>query len=648
MGVYLSTPNTEKKSCDETCTKLTYGSSSMQGWRMSQEDAHNCLPDFDENTSLFAVYDGHGGAEVAQYCATNLPQFIKETNHYKEGKLADALVEAYLGFDALLTLPSVVKELKVMAGVESDEEETPAKKRSEAELLRLEADMPIEELMAKYETGDSVQPRTRILRKKPQVNSPVIKPKRLPFPTESSDANENANTELKLDEKVTNGHAENENNINLEKESQMSSSSSSSVQNDTVSSSVNSSSEKPPQNTSSTQQDSSACSLSCDSISSNQMKDAGSSSSSTEIGAISSSSHNDSSSECSSQSKQNENRCIEPECSSSNNSDHNQTAETGIDGTKQELPDEDCAAGSSTQSTTEENAVCSSINEAAGSSSSGVKSKDEDGDFDEDYDEEEDVDFSGDEEDDEDVEFDSEEEGEDDESDEDEEDIDEVEIVEDEAIAEEPGSDSGSTAVVALIRNKEIYVANAGDSRCILCRAGKAIDLSIDHKPEDDTEKNRIQAAGGKVTEEGRVNGGLNMSRAIGDHFYKRNTSKSPKEQMITALPDIMTETLQENDEFLVLACDGIWNSMSSQEVVDFVKEKLKDEQNKKQLSLICEQLFNRCLAPNTMGDGTGCDNMTCIIVTFDQIWNNNKNKRHAEETEEVLDKRRKTEEIVT
>lgn len=60
-------------------------------------------------------------------------------------------------------------------------------------------------------------------------------------------------------------------------------------------------------------------------------------------------------------------------------------------------------------------------------------------------------------------------------------------------------------------------MANAGDSRCVLCRAGKAVDLSIDHKPEDEAERNRIEKAGGNVTVSGRVNGGLNLSRAIGN-----------------------------------------------------------------------------------------------------------------------------------
>lgn len=632
MGVYLSTPNTEKKSSDETCKQFNYGASSMQGWRMSQEDAHNCIPDFDENTALFAVYDGHGGAEVAQYCATNLPQFIKDTTCYTEGKLSAALEEAYLGFDALLTTPLVVKELKILAGVESDEEETPAKRRSEAELLRQEADMPIEDLMAQYETGESIQPRTRILRKKVQVNSPVIKPKKLPFPnvrdTEIMDSNENANTEEKLDDKITNGHAENENNINLEKESQMSSSLSF-VQQDTVSSSADNSSKLSPQITiSNSSEGSSSCeqsssALSCGSSSSNQKDEASSSSVSTDVGGISSSCQASSSSGSSKTTE-----ITDLESSGVSSSDSKQTAQIGSSN--------EVCQGSHGENM-QEDASSSNIAETAGGSSD-IKSKEEDED---DYNEEEDEDFSGS---DEDVEFDSEDE---EEESEDEDETDNL-GVEEEQHTEEPGSDSGSTAVVALIRDKQIIVANAGDSRCILSRGGKAVDLSFDHKPEDDMERNRIQAAGGKVTEEGRVNGGLNMSRAIGDHFYKRNTTKSPREQMITALPDIETTTLQENDEFLVLACDGIWNSMTSQEVVDFVREKMKEEENKKQLSSICEQLFDRCLAPNTLGDGTGCDNMTCIIVTFDKLWNNNKNKRQAEGTEDTSDKRRKIEELGT
>lgn len=171
---------------------------------------------------------------------------------------------------------------------------------------------------------------------------------------------------------------------------------------------------------------------------------------------------------------------------------------------------------------------------------------------------------------------------------------------------EEPGSDSGCTAVVALLRGNELYVANAGDSRCIVCRngktkifilnifidvlsLGKAVEMSFDHKPEDEPERARIVKAGGKVTTDGRVNGGLNLSRAVGDHAYKQNKELSDREQMITALPDVKSLTINPaEDEFLVLACDGIWNFMSSQEVVDFIKPRIATCAN---LSQICEEV---------------------------------------------------------
>lgn len=180
-----------------------------------------------------------------------------------------------------------------------------------------------------------------------------------------------------------------------------------------------------------------------------------------------------------------------------------------------------------------------------------------------------------------------------------------------------PGYDSGCTAVVALLRdNKHLYVANAGDSRCVVCRDGKAVDMSVDHKPEDDSERERIEKAGGHVTKEGRVNNGLNLSRAIGDHSYKQTKNLSLSEQMITSLPDLRTLDIDPSiDKFMVLACDGIWNFMSSQEVCDYILERL--DANYSKLSQICEELFMHCLAPDSEGDGTGCDNMTCIIVTF-------------------------------
>lgn len=124
---------------------------------------------------------------------------------------------------------------------------------------------------------------------------------------------------------------------------------------------------------------------------------------------------------------------------------------------------------------------------------------------------------------------------------------------------EGPGKDSGCTAVICLLKNNKLYVANAGDSRAVLCRDGKAVEMSEDHKPTSEIEYARIKKAGGKVTQDGRVNGGLNLSRAFGDHSYKINKDLPLEEQMITALPDIRTIDILPEDDFIVIACDGIW-----------------------------------------------------------------------------------------
>lgn len=113
--------------------------------------------------------------------------------------------------------------------------------------------------------------------------------------------------------------------------------------------------------------------------------------------------------------------------------------------------------------------------------------------------------------------------------------------------------------------------------------------LFEDHKPEDECEKSRIEKAGGKITADGRVNGGLNLSRAIGDHTYKENKELPLEDQMITAMPDVKCMSIGDEDEFMVLACDGIWNFMSSQEVVDYVKERINIYPK---LSQICEEVF--------------------------------------------------------
>uniref|UniRef100_A0A8C9XRX4 Protein phosphatase 1G n=1 Tax=Sander lucioperca TaxID=283035 RepID=A0A8C9XRX4_SANLU len=392
MGAYLSQPNTTKTSSDGGNSNMSYGFSAMQGWRVSMEDAHNCIPEFDEETAMFSVYDGHGGEEVALYCSKYLPDIIKEQKTYKDGKLQKALEDAFLAIDRRMIKEDVIKELIQIAGRPT--EEPPAEKvaeeddldTEEASLLHEEATMTIEELLVRYGQNLNAVKHAAAL----------------------SEEEEGDSSEMEEEEDTEEGEEDSED----EEEEEM---------------------------------------------------------------------------------------CL-----------------PGMDG------------------------------------------------------------------------------------------------------KEEPGSDSGTTAVVALIRGKQLIVANAGDSRCVVSERGKAVDMSYDHKPEDELELARIKNAGGKVTMDGRVNGGLNLSRAIGDHFYKRNKALPPEEQMISAMPDVKVLTLNGDHDFMVIACDGIWNVLSSQEVVDFISERINkpDENGKvRVLSCIVEELLDHCLAPDTSGDGTGCDNMTCIIA---------------------------------
>ena len=77
MGAYLDKPVTEKHSETGEGAGLKFGATSMQGWRVNQEDAHNCNIDLVDGWSLFAVYDGHGGSEVSKYTSLKFPEYLK-------------------------------------------------------------------------------------------------------------------------------------------------------------------------------------------------------------------------------------------------------------------------------------------------------------------------------------------------------------------------------------------------------------------------------------------------------------------------------------------------------------------------------------------------------------------------------------------
>eukprot|EP00249_Psilotum_nudum_P022549 c28559_g1_i3 orf=1153-2712(-) len=126
----------------------------------------------------------------------------------------------------------------------------------------------------------------------------------------------------------------------------------------------------------------------------------------------------------------------------------------------------------------------------------------------------------------------------------------------------------GSTAVVAVIGACHIIVANCGDSRAVLSRGGRAVALSVDHKPDREDEMARIEGAGGKVIcwNGCRVFGVLAMSRAIGDHYLK---------PYVIATPEVTCTQRSDDDECLILASDGLWDVLSNDEVCDVARRRL-------------------------------------------------------------------------
>jgi len=128
---------------------------------------------------------------------------------------------------------------------------------------------------------------------------------------------------------------------------------------------------------------------------------------------------------------------------------------------------------------------------------------------------------------------------------------------------------AGCTANVVLITPTHIICGNAGDARCVVSENGKAIDMSIDHKPDLPTERTRVLTAGHFV-EDGRVDGIIAISRAIGDWEYKSQNLEADK-MAVSAFPEVKSYPITPDLDFFICACDGIWDCMTSQVAVDFV-----------------------------------------------------------------------------
>jgi len=145
-------------------------------------------------------------------------------------------------------------------------------------------------------------------------------------------------------------------------------------------------------------------------------------------------------------------------------------------------------------------------------------------------------------------------------------------------------------------------VANIGDSRCLLGHINGSVEpLSRDHKPDNEEEKTRILAAAGKVRMN-RIDGDLSLSRAFGDFYYKSNASVGEREQKVIAVPEYRVAATTDDDHFVFLACDGVYDVMTNQEIVLYIREAITKQfqegrsDSEIDLGEIAGNLIDRCL----------------------------------------------------
>ncbi len=128
----------------------------------------------------------------------------------------------------------------------------------------------------------------------------------------------------------------------------------------------------------------------------------------------------------------------------------------------------------------------------------------------------------------------------------------------------------GSTALISFVlNNNKVGVANAGDSRAVLCRSGQEIQITKDHKVSDHEEAQRVLSLGGSVLGE-RVFGMLAVSRAFGDLIFV--TASGSMKSCVEPHPDVFIKKIEPDDEFLIMASDGLWDTVKNNEAIEIVK----------------------------------------------------------------------------
>jgi len=168
---------------------------------------------------------------------------------------------------------------------------------------------------------------------------------------------------------------------------------------------------------------------------------------------------------------------------------------------------------------------------------------------------------------------------------------------------------------------KQIYTAHLGDARAVICRGGLAVRLTSmsDHKATDPHESKRVIEAGGAIFNE-RVNGMLAISRAFGDHQLKE---PAMAQNIVSNVPDITSTDLSDQDMFIIVACDGLWDVCEDQEAVNLVLEGIRElmaclppqpGQDALEHRRHMAEILARVLVEEALARGTA-DNVSCMVI---------------------------------
>ena len=194
----------------------------------------------------------------------------------------------------------------------------------------------------------------------------------------------------------------------------------------------------------------------------------------------------------------------------------------------------------------------------------------------------------------------------------------------------EKGDTSGSCGCMLMIHNNRCIIANVGDSRCVIIKNEKVDFTTTDHKPNTEEERERITKAGGRIYQTARLfplyqngkeidipwrvsPGGLSVSRTFGDIEAKEEKYGGMK-NVVVALPDITEYELSEDINFIVLGCDGIFDVLSNEDLIECSKIAIREKKNKK-VNELCGEIVGNIIKASLAKDSF--DNVSCVVIAI-------------------------------